>query len=370
MSIKTLFARRLSLNLSKFLQMKLNIFLFHLLPFAVSRWYITILGRVYYFFNRQERKLIGETITHIFRRKRALAKGVPQEGNEADTRLPEDSFPKAELIQQTIDYVFRKKIDVRTLNEKIQGAFQGIFDHYHEKLFVAYSQFHGLLRFLKKRVRFAGEERLQEALAAGKGVILVTGHFGAVEFLPGALAVNGYPTSMICRFQTNRLRASLSQRARWVSLNLIDTDDGNIFLAATKALKQGRILITECDEFDEWRANQGQDLDFLNCQLSSDRTLEVLRKRSGAPVISALLKRDGRKHYTLNLTPVARGDSPELVPINKQCLRILETAVEAFPEQWYQWKKFGKLINVQPEVEDDRQESGYLAPEIAISVPD
>ena len=99
---------------------------------------------------------------------------------------------------------------------------------------------------MKSQVRFAGKEHLQAALEQGKGVILVTGHFGAVEILPGSLVMNGFPTSMICRFQTNRLRESLGWRAESIGLNLLDADNGNVILTAMKALKAGQILITEC----------------------------------------------------------------------------------------------------------------------------
>jgi KDO2-lipid IV(A) lauroyltransferase len=321
---------KISLSLSKFLQMKLNSFLFRFLPFSVSRCYVMVLGRLYYLLNWTEKTFIRRTLKHVLGRK----------------------------------------IPAPILHKKVKAAFKGIFDHYHEKLFVGYSNFPRLLKFLRSQVRFAGAENLQTALQEGKGVILVTGHFGAVEFLPGALALNGYPTSMICRFQTTRLRESMGQRADAVGLHLIDADEGNIILSAMKALKAGRILITECDEFDEWRPDPHRDSYFLNCRLPSDRTLELLRKRSGAQVITALVQRDGKKQYTCNLTPVGNGAAPVNFPIHEQCLSVLESTVENYPEQWYQWKKFGKMIKSHFEVEYDRQEDRYLVPEIGLSVPD
>ena len=321
---------KISLSLSKFLQMKLNSFLFRLLPFSVSRGYIMFMGRLFYLLNWTEKTLIRKTIKHVL----------------------------------------GKRIQAPVLHKKVKAAFKGIFDHYHEKLFVGYSNFPKLRKFLRSQVRFAGAENLQAALEDGKGVILVTGHFGAVEFLPGALALNGYPTSMICRFQTTRLRESMGQRAEAVGLHLIDADEGNIILTAMKALKEGRILITECDEFDEWRPDPHRDSYFLNCRLPSDRTLELLRKRSGAQVITALVQRDGKQQYTCNLTPVGNGAAPVNLPIHVQCLNVLESTVEQYPEQWYQWKKFGKMIKSHFEVEYDRQETGYLASEIGLSVPD
>jgi KDO2-lipid IV(A) lauroyltransferase len=320
---------KFSLSLSKFMQMRLNSFLFRFLPFSISRAYLMVLGRLYYVLNATEKTLIRKTIHQVFQRK----------------------FPAP------------------VLKRKVKAAFTGIFDHYHEKLFVAYSNFPRLVKFLRSQVRFTGEEDLQAALKAGRGVILVTGHFGAVEFLPGALALNGYPTSMICRFQTNRLRESMGERAEAVGLHLIDADGGNIILSAMKALKQGGILITECDEFDEWRPDPNRGGSFLKCKLPSDRTLELLQKRSGAQVITALVHRQGKKQYACSLMSVGDGAPPTNLPLNEQCLSVLENAVESNPEQWYQWKKFGAMIKPQLESEPDRHLAGYL-PDLGFPVPD
>jgi Kdo2-lipid IVA lauroyltransferase/acyltransferase len=321
---------KISLSLSKFLQMRFNSILFRFLPFSVSRAYVMVLGRLYYLLNWSDKTLIRKTIEHVFKRK----------------------------------------VPAPILKKKIKAAFKGIFDHYHEKLFVGYSNFPKLLKFLKSQVNFAGKEHLEAALEEGKGVILVTGHFGAVEMLPGSLVMNGFPTAMICRFQTNRLRESLGSRAESIGLNLLDADHGNVILAAMKALKAGQILITECDEFDEWRHDPHRDSYFLNNRLAADRTLELLRKRSGAQVITALVKREGNKEYTCSLTPVGNGAFPANMPISDRCLSVLETAVEDHPEQWYQWKKFGKMVKSHFEADYDRHEAGYLAPEIGFSVPD
>ena len=317
-------------TLSKFLQLKFNNLLFRFLPFFLSRWYIACMGHLYYLLNRRDKALIVATIRHVC----------------------------------------RGRISSEETRRKTKGAFRGIFDHYHEKLFVGYSNFPKLLDFFRTRLRFHGEEQLRETLAAGKGVILVTGHFGAVELLPGTLAANGFPTTMICRFQTNRLRETLGRRAEWIGLQLIDADRGNSFLAATKALKAGRVLITECDEFDEWRPDPKQGTYFLDRRLTGDRTLEILSKRSGAPVVAAMVKRDGGQQYTCHLTPLDNGAPPVNMSISQRCLNILDASVKAYPEQWYQWKKFGKLINIEPGVGRDRPQAGYLAPEIALSLPD
>ena len=105
------FPWKFSFNLSKFCQAQLNVFLFRFLPFWVSRWYLSQIGRLYYFLKRREKALIQATIRHIF-------------GGE---------------------------LEPRSLKTLIKATFQGIIDHYHEKLFVAYSKFPRLLKFLRNR---------------------------------------------------------------------------------------------------------------------------------------------------------------------------------------------------------------------------
>ncbi|MFZ2087266.1 MAG: lysophospholipid acyltransferase family protein [Desulfobaccales bacterium] len=322
------FPWKFSLNLSKFCQARVNVFLFKFLPFWASRWYLSQIGKLYYFFKAREKALIRATIRHIF---------------GAD-------------------------LEPHSLAILIKQAFKGITDHYHEKLFVAYSNFPRLLKFLRHRINLNGKQELEEVLAQGRGIILVTGHYGAVEFLPGALSVRGYPATMICRFQTNRLRQSLQERAEAVGLQLLDSEEGNVFLMAVKALKSGRILITECDEFDEWRPSPENSLTFLNSPLTGDRTLDILQKRSGAPVVTAFMQRNGRKRYTLNLTPVLTENSAGQA-VGKACLGVLEASIQASPAHWYQWKKFGQMLDLTPEAVDDYQENGHLAPELQVPVP-
>jgi KDO2-lipid IV(A) lauroyltransferase len=316
--------------LSQFLQMRLNHLLLRFLPFTISRFYIRALGRIYYLLHWQERSLVRETVSQIF----------------------------------------RGKIATGELQRKINGVFRGIFDHYHEKLFVGFAKFTNLVAFFRNRVCFQGREMLQEALAAGKGVILVTGHFGALELLPGALAVNGFPTAMICRFKTTCLREAQGRRAEWLGVNLIDADKGQSFFAAVKALKEGGILITECDEFQAWRSDPQRETHFLNHKFAADRTLQLLHQRSGAPLVAALVKRDGPQQYTCHFTPVSPGTAPVNMTVGEQCLKVLETAVQNHPEQWYQWHNFAMMIKTHRGIEYDHQASGYLAPAINLPLPD
>ena len=96
---KKLFSLHRNLNLSKFLQMRLNSWIIRFLPFFMSRYYLMILGKLYYCFKRKERDLINKTITHVL----------------GSTMKPGQ------------------------LRRARRQTFKGIFDHYHEKLYLAYT---------------------------------------------------------------------------------------------------------------------------------------------------------------------------------------------------------------------------------------
>jgi len=79
----------------------------------------------------------------------------------------------------------------------------------------------GLLRFssltpeqMRRRVEFEGAERMNAALEAGRGVILVTGHFGVWEIQGIAHPLGIAPMSVLARALDNpHLHALLALRA-------------------------------------------------------------------------------------------------------------------------------------------------------------
>jgi lauroyl/myristoyl acyltransferase len=291
-------------NLSKFCQMHVSRFLARRAPFRCSQMYLAGLGKLYY-------------LTH------------PQE---------------KELIRQTIRQVFSHRLDDTDLQKLYRRTFAGILAHYQEKLFLAYAPETKVKAYLSQRLQLHGTTGLDQALNAGQGVILVTGHFGAVEFLPAALALNGYPAAIIVRPQTRELAVSLAQRAALINLTLIIPENGKVLPAALQALRENRILITEADEFEMWRPSASQTVNFLGFQIPADRTLDVLQKRSGSPLLTALVKRQPQRRYAVDISPALTAASQIA---GRHCLHLLEQAIYHAPEQWYQWKEFGKVITAR-----------------------
>ncbi|MBN1293885.1 MAG: hypothetical protein JXB48_18740 [Candidatus Latescibacteria bacterium] len=290
------------MNISQFFQLTPNVMIFRYAPMWFSTRYLRLLGRMYYIVNRHERH----------------------------------------LIERNIKSVFQGKAEVHDI---VKRTFDGIFSHYAEKLIMAHRKYDNVKKELWRAMEYSGTEYLDKALKKG-GVILVTAHFGAVEFLPLALALRGYPATMVVKFQTERLKRSLMQRAEEVNVELIDCEEGRVLQRAMDSLKRGRILLTECDEVDEWKPRENQTIQAFGGRIHLDRSLEVLCRRSGSTAIGSFMVRT-KDGYRLSLVPVGSEEMVEGECLSAAILKTFEQFVMMFPDQWYQWKKFHRM---RPEI--------------------
>jgi Kdo2-lipid IVA lauroyltransferase/acyltransferase len=294
-------AMAMKLNLSKFLQAPPNVFIFKHAPLFFSLRYLRLLGKLYYIANKKERKLIERNIEDVF-------------GNKGLS---------GELVEKT---------------------FEGIFNHYNEKLLMAYRNMNILKKEIGRMLDFSGMDILEKAYAEG-GVVLVTGHFGAVEFLPLALHLKNIPVSIIMCFQSEQLRQSLAERASQGNVELIDGHSPDVFHKAIEAIRRGRVLLTECDEVDVWKTKNGKTMDAFGGRILIDKSVEVLCRRTGAKALASFMVRT-EKGYRLSIVPIDESGARE-IDLATSILKVFEDFVMKFPDQWYQWKKFHKM---RPEV--------------------
>ena len=287
-------------GLSRFLQRGFNTTLMRFLPRKLGRVYLGLLGKIYYLFNQAEKEQLKQNLTAVIR------------------RLP-NREPTDKVVRRT---------------------FRGIFAHYHEKLYTAHGNYDKVSKFIHKQVKWTGQNLLEEALSQGRGLILVTGHFGAVEFLPTFLALKGYTVTMVVRFKTARLKRTLNLRAARLGITLLDANENEgVIFSALKALKSNQILITECDEFESWRPYRNRSIQFLGCSSPLDRTLDLIQRRYDSPAIMGLVYRGQKNRYALQLHSLnGTCHGAETANIAQKALRILEQYIYIAPHQWYQWK--------------------------------
>ncbi len=318
-----LWAMLKALDLSTFFQLPVNTWIFANLPVWFSRLYLGGLARLYFRLAGKERSAIRASL--------AFCLGETPGSREARRRW-----------------------------RQVRG---GIVDHYHEKLFLAFKSVTRIRRHCQRKVSVANLEVLEKALSQGRGVLLVTGHYGAVEFMPGALAFRGYPLSVMVHCKTPQLKALLEERASHTGTELLDPKSGQVFFEALDHLKRGRIVITQCDEMDMWRPYRDKTVDFLGLNMKLDRSMDILAKKSKAVVVLGLVHRQGRGRFELELIdpqehPAAQGASL----VSTQCLSVLSSYIYARPREWYEWKKLKPFVDARLEsiAHEDTEAKGLL----------
>lgn len=187
-----------------------------------------------------------------------------------------------------------------------------------------------------------GVDAMKEAVAAGTGAILVTGHFGNWEIGGAAIAARGIPLDVVARRQSNPLFDRLINAARErLGMRIIQRRDATRQLLRT--LREGRVLALVADQ-DARRA--GVFVPFLGRPASTFRGPAVLALRSSAPVFIGTARRRPDGHYDVRVRPIPRpsGDDPErlVLELTAAHTAALEAAVRDAPEQYFwhhrRWK--------------------------------
>jgi KDO2-lipid IV(A) lauroyltransferase len=220
---------------------------------------------------------------------------------------------------------------------------RGCFEHLGTTVLECCRLFFGPRERLLGRVRGRGLEHLGAALAHGRGVFFLTGHFGNWELLAATHGLAGFGLSVVVRPLDNPYLDAVIARARERSgLRAISKRDAVQGVRA--ALARGECIGILLDQ-DAGR--EGVFVPFLGHSASTSRALAVLALKTRAPVVPAFIHRlpDGGHELVLDpAIPLAvTGDLDHDIEVNTaRFTETIERHVRAHPEQWFwvhrRWK--------------------------------
>jgi len=180
-----------------------------------------------------------------------------------------------------------------------------------------------------------GEERLRQAQAQGRGILIFTGHFGYWELLAMAHALRMAPMTVLARPLDNPyLHAALEE---------IRTSTGNAVIYRQGAVRRilrnlagGGIVGVLIDQ--HLHSTDAVFVEFFRRPAATTSALAALALRTGAPVIPvfALPLAHGRYRFIYE-HPVdpPRADTPDAVrEFTQRCTDVLEMYVRRHPELW------------------------------------
>ncbi len=187
-----------------------------------------------------------------------------------------------------------------------------------------------------------GLDAFLAALARGRGLVLVTGHFGNWEIGGAALAARGVPLDVVAQRQSNPLfdRAIVAARER---LGMRVIERGRAPKEGLRALRAGRVVAFVADQ-DARRA--GVFVPFFGRPASTHRGPALLALRTGAPLFLGTAPRAAAGEYRIRLEPVevdGDGEPDDVVRrLTAAFTARLEAAIRAAPEQYFwhhrRWK--------------------------------
>jgi len=192
-------------------------------------------------------------------------------------------------------------------------------------------------------VKISGMEHVRAAWEKGRGVLVLTAHFGNWELMPVLGAHLKYPCSYVYRpLDAAALEKFLARtRTRYGGTKI---PKKRSFRRILKFLDQRGLVFLLMDQ--NVRHQEGVFVPFFNQPASTNKGLALLALKTGAPVVPIFLLREetGFRGLILPEVPLVNtGDKDRDIDANTAAYnRVIESVVRRYPEQWFwvhrRWK--------------------------------
>lgn len=197
---------------------------------------------------------------------------------------------------------------------------------------------------IRELTRLVGFEAFEASVAAGEGVVLLTGHLGNWEVGGAAIAARNVPLDVVSKGMSNaRFEVDLFANRARLGMRVIEM--GNAPREALRSLAGGRVVALLGDQSVH---SGGVLVDFFGRPALTARGATLFAIRSGAPVYVAFALREPglSPRYTVRFRPLPFAPSGD-VDQDVRALMVayadaLETAIREVPEQYFwqhrRWK--------------------------------
>ncbi len=188
---------------------------------------------------------------------------------------------------------------------------------------------------IQQSVSFEGVQHVENALALGKGAIILTGHFGNWELLAASISTKVSPLTPIVReLRSPRLNALVSKYREKAGYSTIDRNTG--VRQALRCLRNNNLLgiVVDVDT-----SVNGVFVDFFGKPAYTPYSPIAFALKTGASILPAFIIRQPDGTHRAIIEPpltLERCDDKEneLVINTQKYTKVIESYIRKNPEQW------------------------------------
>jgi KDO2-lipid IV(A) lauroyltransferase len=204
-----------------------------------------------------------------------------------------------------------------------------------------------------------GFEHLDAALAGGRGVVVVTAHFGLWDMAGTVLATRGYPAcALVDTFAPPALDELVQRTRHRFGLGLVPIEQPGSLRAVQRLLRRNQIAVIV---FDRPQREGGVLVEFFGAPAWLPAGPARFALHTGAPVVLGyLLRRPGdRTYHGVVEPPIAftpSGDAEaDVAALTQAIVHRLERPLRAYPDQWYMFRRMWPDLSDRPSAVSRRE---------------
>jgi len=289
------------------IKLKITLMLFRRIPLAGRRAVFTGLARLVYHLSLKHRLITIHNLTRSF----------PEKSPEDIVEIAKASYGSFALFMAELP-------DLYSLND------------------------HNIDQWVKVK----GLDHYEKALRKGKGVLLISGHFGNWEFGCFALAIlSEPPVFMGRRMDSNFVEEVITYPRKLLGIETLNKE--NAMRPALRLLKSGKAIKLLIDQ--NVSALEGVFIDFFGRPACTTSGVALMAMRTGAAVLPIFTTRMPDGSYLTEIgeeiATVETGDrQTDIVANTQNYASVIENQIRKYPKQWLwlhqRWKT--KLCQVPP----------------------
>jgi lauroyl/myristoyl acyltransferase len=246
------------------------------------------------------------------------------------------SFADRKAVISNLNTITGSDIDAKNIERMARDVFRNF-----AKYLVDFFRFQKIdPDYIKDHISIEGIEKLDKALAKGKGVVVLSAHIGNWELGGVVLALMRQPMKAVTLTHKNKKVNEFFTKQRMTG-NMVPIETTSSLRGCYDVLKIGGILALLGDR--DFSKN-GVLINFFGKSALMPKGPAAFGVRLGSEIVPVFMIRKNTDMFSLVFEdPVPRPESGDDVrdteEFLKRCVAVIERYVKEYPTQWYMFKK-------------------------------